>query len=102
MVTVSIALAAQRLGVSEKTVRRRLTSGALKGRRIARPQGYTWAIDLDGDVDGHGTIGWVDEAGAATRIDGAGQRFLERIRRPIAYTLVGLSLLAVARRLARS
>ena len=102
MVTVSIAEAAQRLGISEKTVRRRLTSGALKGRRVTRPQGYTWAVHLDDGVNGHRTNGWVDEAGVATWINGAGQRFRELLRSPMAYALVGFSLLAVARRLARS
>ena len=92
MVTVSIAEAAQRLGISEKTVRRRLT----------RPQGYTWAVHLDDGVNGHRTNGWVDEAGVATWINGAGQRFRELLRSPMAYALVGFSLLAVARRLARS
>ncbi len=35
MVTVSITEAAQRLGVSEKTVRRRLSGGTLRGESTA-------------------------------------------------------------------
>ena len=57
MVTVSIAEAAQRLGVSEKTIRRRLGGGALRGERISRPQGYTWAVHLDENVGGRRALG---------------------------------------------
>ena len=44
--------AAQRLGVSVDTVKRRLRRGELKGQRVPRPQGYTWLIELpDSQID---------------------------------------------------
>jgi len=100
MVTVSITEAAKRLGVSEKTVRRRLSGGALRGERVSRPQGYTWAVHLDDDVairpvaNGHRTDRyrrWMSEAPKLRRI----------ATRPVTYAVVGLSVLALLRRAAR-
>jgi len=39
--------AAQQLGVSERTVRRWLTTGKLEGRRVSTPFGPGWAIKVD-------------------------------------------------------
>ena len=46
MEMVSLPEAAQRLGVSVDTVKRRLRRGELKGRQDPRPQGYTWLIEM--------------------------------------------------------
>jgi excisionase family DNA binding protein len=100
MVTVSITEAAQRLGVSEKTVRRRLSGGTLRGERVTRPQGYTWAVHLDEGLrpvsvaNGHGTERyrrWMSEAPKLRRI----------ATRPVTYAVVGLSVLTLLRRAAR-
>lgn len=46
MELVSLAEAAQRLGVSVDTIKRRLRRGELQGRQKPRPQGYTWLIEM--------------------------------------------------------
>jgi hypothetical protein len=46
---VSIAEAAQRLRVSEQTVRRRIRSGELPGVRVETPWGFIWAVELPDD-----------------------------------------------------
>lgn len=43
---VPIRDAAQRLGVSEDTIRRRLHHGKLAGERRPTPQGFTWLVEL--------------------------------------------------------
>ena len=102
MATVSIAEAAQRLGVSEKTIRRRLGGGALRGERISRPQGYTWAVHLDEDVDRRS-----DSAGRRRvpfwygRWTGSAPRLRQAVPRPLAYAVVGLSLAALFRGVVR-
>ena len=99
MVTVSITEAAQRLGVSEKTVRRRLSGGTLRGERVSRPQGYTWAVYLDDDVgvspvsiaNGHRPDRyrrWMSEAPKLRRV----------ATKPVAYAVVGFSVLTLLRR----
>ena len=45
----TITAAAEHLQVSTTTVKRRLRKGTLKGRRVPRPQGYTWLIEVDQD-----------------------------------------------------
>ncbi len=102
MVTVSITEAAQRLGVSEKTIRRRLSGGTLRGERVNRHQGYTWAVHLDDDVglrpvsvaNGHRTDGyrrWMSEAPKLPRAAVG----------PMTYAVVGLSVLTLLRRATR-
>jgi hypothetical protein len=49
---VSLPEAAQRLGVSVDTVKRRLRRGELKGRQEPRPQGYTWLIEVPDNNSG--------------------------------------------------
>ena len=102
MVTVSIAEAAQRLGVSEKTIRRRLGGGALRGERINRPQGYTWAVHLDEEVDGRSA------RAARERIrfwygwwSGSAPKVRQAVRLPLAYAVVGLSVAALLRAVVR-
>ena len=46
MELVTVPEAARRLGVTEDTVKRRLRKGELQGERKARPQGYTWMVEL--------------------------------------------------------
>ena len=46
MELVALPEAAQRLGVSVDTVKRRLRRGELRGQHVPRPQGYTWLIEL--------------------------------------------------------
>ncbi|MCH8184541.1 MAG: hypothetical protein IH862_00385 [Chloroflexi bacterium] len=102
MVTVSITEAAKRLGVSEKTVRRRLSGGALRGERVSRPQGYTWAVHLDDDV-GHRPV----SAANGHRTDryrrwmSAAPKLRRGAARPVTYAVVGLSVLTLLRRAAR-
>jgi excisionase family DNA binding protein len=52
----SLREAADQLGISVQTVRRRIRTGELKAERIACPQGFAWRIHLStGDVpDVHG------------------------------------------------
>jgi hypothetical protein len=53
---VTIAEAAERLRLSERTVRRRVKSGELSGCQLSTPQGYVWMVDLPDDW----TIGQAD------------------------------------------
>jgi hypothetical protein len=46
---VSIAEAAQRLRLSEQTVRRRVRSGELPGVQLETPQGFIWTVELPDD-----------------------------------------------------
>ena len=41
-----MAEAAQRMGVSVATVKRKLRKGELKGQREPRPQGFTWMVEI--------------------------------------------------------
>jgi len=50
----TIAEAAQRLGVSEHTVRRRVRNGDLPGSQVATPQGYTWLVEITEDLPAPG------------------------------------------------
>jgi hypothetical protein len=43
---VTISQAARLLGLSEKTVRRRVVRGELPGIQEATPQGYIWFVDI--------------------------------------------------------
>ena len=43
---VSISEAARQLGISERTVRRRLHNGELAGSQTATPQGFVWTVAL--------------------------------------------------------
>jgi len=49
---VSIKEAAERLGVSADTIRRRLKSGELAGEREKTPQGFVWRVELPQDAPG--------------------------------------------------
>ena len=46
MALLTVPEAAQRLGVSTDTVKRRLKKGELQGHQEPRPQGYTWLVDF--------------------------------------------------------
>jgi len=43
---MTIGEAAQRLRVSEHTVRRRVRNGELPGIQVATPQGFTWRVEI--------------------------------------------------------
>src|SRR5688500_19753151 len=43
---LTIAEAAQRLGVSIDTIHRRLRRGQLSGQRQPTPQGFTWLVEI--------------------------------------------------------
>ena len=47
---VSIKVAAERLGISQDAVRRRLKSGELIGEKEATPQGFVWRVELPADT----------------------------------------------------
>ena len=77
--------AADRLGISEKTARRRVKAGSLRGRQVCTQHGPTWQVWVDastpaGTVDGQGTVpsqGTLDEEGT---LAGQGQELLQRVR----------------------
>lgn len=54
---VTIKVAAERLGVSADTVRRRLRAGELQGEKRSDPQGPTWYVELPDDVQAVPPIG---------------------------------------------
>jgi len=64
MALVSVIEAAQCLGVSTHTIKRRLKKGELKGEKQATPQGFVWLIEVADDpgafesaiADGSGAI----------------------------------------------
>jgi hypothetical protein len=64
MALVSVIEAAQFLGVSTHTVKRRLNKGELKGEQQATPQGFVWLVEVADDpvereaavADGSGAI----------------------------------------------
>ena len=66
---VNLKEAAQRLGVVEATVRRRIRKGLLKATRESTPQGLLWMVELPADVadvevgqDGNGGVRAVVES----------------------------------------
>ena len=48
MATVTLQEAAQRLGVSQDTVRRRIRKEELQARQTPTPQGFRWEVELEG------------------------------------------------------
>lgn len=63
---LSVAEAAEVLGVGEKTIRRRIQRGELSAVRVERPQGHEWRILLDPVItrtNGHagGVVHQVDQ-----------------------------------------
>ena len=51
--TLSVQEAAEALGVTPKTIRRRIKQGTLQGFKQPTSQGYEWRVRLDGQVDAH-------------------------------------------------
>ena len=47
MATVTIQEAAQHLGVSQDTVRRRIRKEELQARQTPTPQGFRWVVELE-------------------------------------------------------
>ena len=102
MVTVTIAEAAQRLGVSEKTVRCRLGGGTLRGDRVSRPQGYVWAVQLDDDMDvPTQTKGGALRAHWRSRWERVAPELRRVASRRLACAVLGLSLATFLRRTIR-
>lgn len=46
----TISEAARRLGVADKTVRRRVHNGELLGTQVSTPQGFTWMVEIPDEV----------------------------------------------------
>lgn len=63
-VWVSLSEAAQILGVSVDTVKRRIVAGQFQARREQRPQGFRWVVELPAENAPHDEAGVVpiDEA----------------------------------------
>ncbi len=54
--TLSIQEASKQLGISEKTIRRRIKAGSLSASKLPTSQGFEWRIHVDSQavqVDGH-------------------------------------------------
>jgi excisionase family DNA binding protein len=49
--SLSVQEAAEALGCSEKTIRRRIKAGSLTAHRLPTSQGYEWRVHLDGAID---------------------------------------------------
>jgi len=49
MAELTVTEASRILGLSAATIKRRLASGELTGRKEPRPQGYTWMVEVDTD-----------------------------------------------------
>jgi len=49
----TIREAAELLGLSQATIKRRLHRGEMKGRQAARPQGFFWLVEIDEDLANH-------------------------------------------------
>src|SRR5918996_989029 len=54
MVWVTKKEAADCLGISIDTIDRRLKRGELRGKQQARPQGFTWLIEVPDETYNHG------------------------------------------------
>lgn len=67
---VSIKEAAERLGVSADTIRRRLKSGELSGEREKTPQGFVWRVELPGESESGDASGSPVQASPAEAGDG--------------------------------
>ena len=48
----TIAEAARLLQVSERTIRRRLHNGELKGSQVSNPGGFAWMVEVPEDLPG--------------------------------------------------
>ena len=66
VVRISVEEAAARLGVSARTVRNRLQSGALRGERISAKNGTAWAVEWQDEVPPSVTVAPVSGEGAAS------------------------------------
>jgi hypothetical protein len=53
--------AAEILGVTERTVRRRLHNGELRGRQVTTPQGFTWIVELPDSTPDDNVSGQVSD-----------------------------------------
>ena len=79
MATVTIQEAAQHLGVSQDTVRRRIRKKELQARQAPTPQGFRWVVeleDLEEDAQAAPTPTHRPDIGGAQAEDGQGVREL--------------------------
>jgi len=60
---LTLHAAADRLGISEKTARRRVKAGELEGRQVPTQHGPTWQVWVDSRVDGVAALSTVDVQG---------------------------------------
>ena len=68
-ITVSLVEAAERLGVSERTVLRRIQKGMLPAYKIETPHGQAWRITLDSTPDSASPAAPVPPAKVSVRGD---------------------------------
>ena len=71
-----LAEAARRLGLSTRTIRRKLHDGELAGRQVSTPQGFVWMVEL------------VDEQGPSD-VEGGAPRELVDVLKDEVSTLKG-------------
>jgi len=64
----TLRAAAEVLGISLNTLRRRIAAGQVKAERVERPQGFVWQVYLDGAAPSqvNGSDGTVQRDGAGT------------------------------------
>ena len=76
MATVTIQEAAQHLGVSQDTVRRRIRKEELQARQTPTPQGFRWMVELEEDAQAAPTLPHRPDIGGAQVEDGQDLREL--------------------------
>jgi hypothetical protein len=67
---VTLSEAVKRLGLSDRTIRRRVQAGTLEGEHVARPQGTVLYVKLPEDATPHGNAA-SDQEDTPTRQDAA-------------------------------
>jgi excisionase family DNA binding protein len=65
---VTISEAARLLQVSERTIRRRLHNGELRGSQVSNPGGFAWMVEVPEDLPG-GSPGPEEKVTTAALID---------------------------------
>ena len=79
MAAVTIQEAAQHLGVSQDTVRRRIRKDELQARQTPTPQGFRWLVELEEDAPAAPTPTHRPDIGGAQVEDGQDLRELVTI-----------------------
>jgi hypothetical protein len=73
--------AAEALGISLNTLRRRIAAGDIRAEKADRPQGFVWQVYLDGSMEG-ATAPFQDRANGTVHQDGPGPVQAERFAVP--------------------